>query len=387
MNNRKVWIVAVLLVLMTVAGAGWSASRPTATSVSSAVLLPVTSSGTFKRVIGPMPLSFPKDDGAHPDYQTEWWYYTGNVTAQDGRAFGYQLTFFRRALIGPDEKTERSSKWAADQVYLAHFALTDVQTGSYQAFERTERGAAGLAGAQVDPLYHVWLHDWQVRQTGPTSYQVIAAQDGIKIDLTLQDSKGPVLEGDQGYSQKGQNPGNASIYVSQTRLLTSGTVTIAGQSIPVQGTSWMDHEFGTSALGPGEVGWDWFSIQLDDDSELMAYTIRKSDGSLDAYSRGLIIGKDGSLRALGIQDFQIEVKKTWKSVHSGGVYPAEWVITVPSERLTLQVSPLLADQELNVSFVYWEGAVKIDGQRGDQPVSGKGYVELTGYAQSMEGKF
>jgi predicted secreted hydrolase len=213
------------------------------------------------------------------------------------------------------------------------------------------------------------------------------AQDGIQIDLTLSDSKGPVLEGDRGYSQKGTDAGNASIYVNQTRLIMTGSVTERGQSAVVQGTGWMDHEFGTSALSKGEVGWDWFSIQLDDDSELMVYTIRRADGSLDAYSRGLLIGKDGSLVSLGKDDFQIEVKKTWKSPHSGGTYPAEWTVRVPSQSIVLNITPLLADQELNVSFIYWEGAVKVEGKRGEQAVSGKGYVELTGYAQSMEGKF
>ena len=214
----------------------------------------------------------------------------------------------------------------------------------------------------------------------------VAAGD-VSIDLTLTDTKGPVLQGDRGYSQKGPDPGNASYYYSLTRLATDGTISVGQTAFPVTGLSWKDHEYSTSALAPDQVGWDWFAIQLDDGSELKAFHIRKADGSIDPFSAASFVDADGTVTRLGRDDFQIEVKDTWRSPHSGGEYPAQWTVTVPSLDLTLEIEPWLADQELNVSYAYWEGAVKVTGTRAGQPVSGNGYVEMTGYAGSMQGQF
>jgi len=244
-----------------------------------------------------------------------------------------------------------------------------------------------LAGAQGEPAFGVWLDDWSVQEVGSDEYRLKAAEDGVQIDLLLTDIKGPVLQGDRGYSQKGPEAGNASYYISQTRLETTGSVRVDGAEYTVSGSSWSDHEFSTSALGPDQVGWDWFSIQLDDGSELMVYTIRRADGSVDAYSKGTLIYPDGSTRALTKDDFQVQVEDTWRSPHSDGVYPSAWTVVVPSEGLTLRIRPHIADQELNLSFVYWEGAVKVEGEKNGTAVSGNGYVELTGYAQSLAGRF
>jgi predicted secreted hydrolase len=214
----------------------------------------------YRRADGPAAIEFPRDQGPHEDYQTEWWYYTGNLDTAEGRHFGYQLTFFRRALVPPAGREARASTWGADQVYMAHFALTDAGSGQYQAFERFSRGAAGLAGAQASP-YQVWLDDWSVQEDVSGTVRLRAAQEGLALDLRLSDQKGPILQGDRGYSQKGPDPGNASYYYSQTRLETSGTVQAEGASYPVAGLSWMDHEWSTSSLSAGQVGWDWFSIQ------------------------------------------------------------------------------------------------------------------------------
>ncbi|UCC62961.1 MAG: carotenoid 1,2-hydratase [Anaerolineae bacterium] len=339
----------------------------------------------FARAEGPQPLSFPADHGPHPDYQTEWWYYTGNLETSDGRHFGYQLTFFRRALLPPAQRQDRVSPWAADQVYLAHFALADVAGERHHAFDRFSRGAAGLAGAQTAP-YQVWLEDWSVEELEPGVYHLSAAQDDLTIDLRLTDVKGPILQGDRGYSQKGPEPGNASYYYSLTRLASSGTVRVGETSYRVDGLSWMDHEFSTGALGPDLVGWDWFSIQLGDGSELMVYQLRREDGTADPFSTGTCVDAAGNTTRLGLQDVAVEVNDTWRSPHSGATYPAQWTVTVPSEGLILEVTPYLADQELDASFVYWEGAVKIVGEHAGNAVSGNGYVELTGYAQSMQGQ-
>ena len=229
-------------------------------------------SGEFERVTGPMDLQFPRDHGAHPDTQTEWWYATGNLDGPDGERYGFQLTFFRRALLGVDLREARGSAWGADQVYMAHFTLTDRENQQFYAYERLERGAVGLAGATGEGGMDVWLHDWKVMQTGADHYQLTAAEGGVRLELEMKDRKGPVLQGDRGYSRKGPEEGNASTYISQTRLETVGTLAIDGRQMQVQGLSWMDHEFSTSALSPGQIGWDWFSIQLDDGSELMMYT-------------------------------------------------------------------------------------------------------------------
>jgi predicted secreted hydrolase len=338
-------------------------------------------------------LSFPEDQGPHPDYQTEWWYYTGNMNTSDGRHFGYQLTFFRRALIPESQLPTRDSNWATNQVYMAHFALTDVQGDQFHNFERFSRGAVGLSGAQALP-FRVWLYDWQVEQLDAGKYSLQASSKDISISLILTDLKGPVLQGNKGYSQKGPEPGNASYYISQTRLETTGRVDIGQQEFSVTGASWMDHEFSSSALSSDQVGWDWFSIQLDYEYqgitkpvEIMVYQIRKADGSIDAYSSGTLINPDNSTISFMNSDFQVQPQNSWRSPRSGGVYPSGWVIKIPDEELSLDIQPYLKDQELNLSFDYWEGAVKIDGTWGGQQISGNGYVELTGYSGSMAGKF
>lgn len=344
-------------------------------------------SSLFRRANGPRPFTFPADYGPHPEFQTEWWYYTGNLQAEDGRRFGYQLTFFRRAIQPPVESASRQSRWATDQVYMAHFTLTDVSGERFRYYERFERGAASLAGAQGEPLFSVWLRDWEVRQLGAEEYRLNAQEGDVALALRMVNQKGETLQGEQGYSRKGPEPGNASYYYSQTRLESEGTIAIGGDSFSVTGLSWLDREISTSALSEGQVGWDWFSLQFDDGSELVAYMIRRADGAIDSFSKGTFIDADGKAFPLSSQDFQIASEATWRSPHSGGVYPARWRLQAPALNLSLDIRPQIADQELNVSFIYWEGSVQVEGTRAGSPIGGFGYVELTGYAQSLEGKF
>jgi predicted secreted hydrolase len=350
-----------------------------------ASLPPAETGGGFLRAEGAPSLEFPRDHGPHPDFQTEWWYYTGNLQGQDGRRFGYQLTFFRRAALPPETRQERQSDWATEQIYLAHFTLTDVGSGSFYAFERFERGAGELAGATGEPAYSVWVQDWSVEQVEEDIFHLRAAAGNISLMLTMTNQKGITLQGDQGYSQKGPEPGNASIYYSMTRLESQGTVTIGDQPYPVHGLSWLDREISTSILSEGQIGWDWFALQFDNGGELMVYQIRRSDGSADPFSAGTYINPDGETISLKNDDFQIVPQGVWRSPHSGGEYPARWSIQIDPVALTIDVQPLLADQELNVSVVYWEGAVRVEGTLGGQAINGYGYAELTGYAQSLEG--
>jgi predicted secreted hydrolase len=391
--TRRVFFYAALGIAI-IGFVGWAfwpkAPQPLRASLV-AEAAPADTSG-FARAERTRLLSFPADHGPHDDFQTEWWYYTGNLTAETGEHFGYQLTFFRRALAPPDQRATRDSTWATDQVYMAHLALTDVSTGKHYTFEKLARGAAGLAGAQAEP-FRVWLEDWSV--AGPSAGQARlrasvndpASNLDLSLDLNLADLTGPIRQGDQGYSRKGPEPGNASYYVSLPRMATAGTVTVNGKRLAVDGLSWMDHEWSTSALGAEQAGWDWFSIQLEDNTELMLFQLRRADGSVDGFSSGTLIAADGSTRTLGPGDFSIGVTDRWRSPRTGADYPAAWTLSVPSADLRLTLTPWLADQEMDVSYAYWEGAVKAEGTRNGQRVAGTGYVELTGYAGSMQGQF
>ena len=353
---------------------------------SSSLLAEIDTPEGFQRAEKPLDWEFPKDLGPHPDYQTEWWYYTGNLESENGDRFGYQLTIFRRAVRPEIERVERDSAWAAEQIYMGHFAISDASAGKHYAFERFSRGAAGLAGAQSDP-YQVWLENWQVSQLSEDQYLLTAEQDGIGLDLILDDLKGPILHGEEGYSKKGPEKGNASHYYSQTRLETSGSIQTDSGSYQVSGLSWKDHEFSTSALSSNQVGWDWFSIQLDDGSELMVFQIRREDGSVDPFSSGSFINPEGEVINLAKEDFEIQVLDSWRSSESGAEYPSRWRVAVPEMDLQLQIRPMLSDQEMKVSYTYWEGAVEVQGILDGNDVSGSGYVEMTGYASSFEGEF
>ncbi len=339
-----------------------------------------TSSVTgFARADAVRPFAFPLDHGPHPDFQTEWWYYTGNLDAADGRHFGYQLTFFRRAISPTD--TGRESDWGTNQIYFAHFAITDVKNNDHWAVERFSRGAAGLAGANGAP-YHVWLENWDASSLNADGSRVeLRADDtGHSLALTLNPTKPLVLHGDQGLSQKSSGAGNASYYYSFTRLATEGTLTINGETIAVRGTSWMDHEFSTTVLGENAVGWDWFSIQLSDQREVMFFQIREKDGSIEPLSGGTLVEPDGSSRMLPRSQVNIQVLDKWTSPQSGGTYPASWAVAIPSANIQLTLKPYVADQEMHISIIYWEGAVNIVGTSNGVGIKGNGYVELTGYA-------
>jgi predicted secreted hydrolase len=261
---------------------------------------------------------------------------------------------------------------------MAHFALTDVAGKQFYAFERFSRGAAGLAGAMGQP-FRVWLENWQVDGQGAdgTPMRLQARNGDLALDLTLAAGQGLVLQGDRGLSQKSAEAGNASYYYSFPRMPSRGTITVGGQSFEVQGDSWMDREWSTSALGANQVGWDWFALQLDDGRALMWYRLRLKDGGADPASSGLLIAADGSTRRLGRSDVTLETTSQWRSPATGITYPSAWRLHIPGERLDLVVTPLLADQELRLTTTYWEGAVDVSGS-----VTGRGYVELTGYDQA-----
>lgn len=327
---------------------------------------------------------FPQDFGAHPGYQTEWWYYTGNLATPEGRPFGFQLTFFRQALAAHPGMVPGASDWRGQQIYSAHFTVSDIEADRFYPTEQFSRGQLGLAGAAAAP-YHVWLNTWSATELAPGQVQLQADTEGVAIDLLVNQTKPPVLQGDRGLSIKGQEPGNASYYYSLVQQPTTGTVTIQHTPYTVSGLTWQDHEFSTSSLSAGTVGWDWFSLQFEHGAALMLYTLRHEDGSLEPTSAGTFVAADGSQHSLSSQDWQIQVRDRWKSPTSGAVYPASWEMTIPRLELHLQAKPLMANQELNTSTAtYWEGAVTFTGKQADNPIAGQGYVELTGYADRLD---
>ncbi|WP_448560870.1 lipocalin-like domain-containing protein [Trichothermofontia sp.] len=336
----------------------------------------------FRQALKPQDWHFPQDFGPHPQYQTEWWYYTGNLETAAGRPFGYQLTFFRQALTPTPETT--ASPWRTNQIYSAHFAISDIQDRHFYPYERFSRGALGLAGASSIP-YQVWLQDWSVTEVAAGQVRLQAKADNIALDLIVHQTLPPILQGDRGLSQKGVEPGNASYYYSLVQQPTTGTIVLNGQSYAVKGLTWKDHEYSTSALSPGTIGWDWFALQFDNGSALMLYQLRREDGTLASTSAGTFIAPDGSTQSLGFQDWTVTPLDTWQSPRSRAVYPAQWRIEIPKLALSLQGNSLLADQELNTTTAtYWEGAVAFQGQMAHQPIQGKGYVELTGYATRLD---
>lgn len=376
---RVLWIG--LLSLVVSLGGCTTARQPPLVSANVVASLSGPADAAFVRAYEPISFVFPRDHGAHPDYRTEWWYYTGNLTDSNGNQYGYQLTFFRNALT--PALPARNSELATNQIYMAHFAVTNVTADTHDSFERFSRGAGGLAGATGDPAYAVWLEDWSVRETesGVAHLQamVAGANGPIGLDLTLRETQEPVLHGDRGLSQKGPEAGNASYYYSLVQLETTGTVTSQGTTAVVNGVSWMDHEFGTSALSANAVGWDWFSVQLDNGDVLMFAQVRTADGGVIDEFTGTYVAAAGDHETIQAGDLAVQVREQWTSPRTKITYPSGWQIQIPRLGVDFTVEPAIKDQEMEVSFVYWEGAVTIGGTLDKTPVQGVGYVELTGY--------
>jgi predicted secreted hydrolase len=340
----------------------------------------------FARATSTRLFHLPADHGPHFEYQTEWWYYTGNLTDPGGRHFGYQLTFFRRGLSpGPPPA---GPGLATNQIYFAHLAITDSAAGRHAFAERWSRGAGDLAGAVGEP-FAVWLEGWRVesRDRDGSSLHLEAREGALALDLELAATRPLVAHGDRGLSPKSDEPGNASYYVGYTRLRTRGRITTASGTFEVTGASWFDHEWSTSALGKGAVGWDWFSLQTSDERELMFFRIRREDGSFEPVSGGTLVEPDGRTRRLALADVRIEVEDRWTSPDTGASYPSRWKLEVPSAGLELRLVPWVSGQELRTSFTYWEGAVRVEGTSAGKAVVGNGYVEMTGYAKTMQGVF
>ncbi len=383
MTKRQGWIgLSILALIIVLTGhLFWYRPRP-AEDMAVRVALGGDDNGGYQRAYEPRSFQFPADHGPHPEFRNEWWYVTGNLADASGRQFGYQLTLFRIALSPTPPVAD--SAWRANQVYMGHFALTDVAEKRHHAFERFSRGAMGLAGAHATP-FRVWLEDWELAGSESDAFpmRVRARQDDIALDLTLKTAKPIVLQGDQGLSQKSAEPGNASYYYSYTRLPTEGTVRFGEITFTVAGASWLDREWSTSALGPEQSGWDWFALQLEDGRDVMFYRLRRKDGSVDPHSKGVLVAADGRTRLLGWNEVELQPLGEWVSPKTGDRYPARWRLRLPAEKLDLTVTPKVADQEMRLTVRYWEGAVAVSGQAGTEAISGQGYLEMTRYETSV----
>jgi len=344
-------------------------------------VLPFDNAGAqFEQALTPREFEFPRDHGAHPTFAHEWWYLTGHLTAPSGERFGFELTFFRIALARTvTDAAADASHWRAQQMYVAHFAVTDINRRQFHFQERAAREALGLSGAEADPL-RVWVDDWSLALRG-ARWQIQAAMPGYALDVQMSAEGTPVLNGDRGLSQKSSAAGDASYYYSIPRLAVDGKLTRDGQVLQVSGSAWLDREWGSGGLGTDGAGWDWFALQLSDGSELMFYSLRRRDGRRDAHSAGTWVAPDGAVRALGSADVAIGVQGYWLSPR-GGRYPARWTVEVPALGLAVELRPVLADQELDGRPRYWEGAVEVSGRANGRNMSGSGYVELVGYARA-----
>lgn len=369
---RRDIVIAILVALVAVA---WLVQRieqrePDATGISGTALLNVAPDA-FERVTGPEPLAFPADHAMHPGFRNEWWYFTGNLFDATGRRYGFQFTLFRFALE-PGERPD--SDFASDAIWMAHFAVSDVGGARFISAERFARDALGLADATADEW---WLRDWTVTRTDG-GWRLRAEMDGASLALDLVPRKPVVLQGDSGYSRKGPEQGNASRYYSITRMAADGRLVLDGNAVEVTGLAWLDREWGSSQLGEGIAGWDWFALQLDDGRDLMLYRLRTEAGSASRFSAGVLVEADGGYRVLERDDFEFEEIRRWRD-RLGVGWPVAWRMRLPGEGMDFEVRPAFDAQRWYATVGYWEGAVDVIDP-DDGLTLGRGYLELSGYA-------
>jgi predicted secreted hydrolase len=345
----------------------------------------------FDRALPGYQYRFPRDHFNHPNFQVEWWYYTGNVQTAEGRAFGFELTFFR---LGVDNTGQASlpATWEPDHLYLAHLALSDIEGRQFYTAERLNRAGPGLAGVSLERA-RVWNGNWQVLWVQPENpkgrQQLRAVAEDFSLDLNLTPLKPAVIHGENGIDQKAAGAGRASHYISFTRLAAEGHIGLDDKTFAVTGTAWMDHEFSTDSMGPGQAGWDWLSIQLNNNTEFMLYRMRRADGSADPHSSGTFVDAEGRTRHLDWNEIVMEPgREIWESPGTGGKYPIQWNVKVPSLGLELDCRTPFPGQEIfsnrKVSPTYWEGSVRFRGRMGSAEVSGAGYLEMTGYDKPIQ---
>ncbi len=333
---------------------------------------------------------FPRDHALHAEFKTEWWYFTGHLTSDDGQRFGYQLTFFRQGIRPRAGNSAGSSRFLMNDVPFGHFAFTEVASKRFTFTQRLSRGAFGEAGfdasAESGNRRIAWLEDWTLDLTPGGEFLLAAKHEGVELKLRVRAAKPWTIHGTGGISQKAAGEGRASHYYSGTRLITEGTAIVDGREVPVKGESWFDHEWASNQLTPEQIGWNWFSLIFKDGTELMLYQMRLRGGGVDPHSSGTFVDAAGESRHLQESDYRLTPVRLWKSPRTGGNYPIEWRVEVPALGIDLVVSTPVPAQELVLEpIAYWEGLIDAKGTRAGQPVEGQGYLELTGYAGELVG--
>jgi predicted secreted hydrolase len=334
---------------------------------------------SFDQVVPGRTFDFPKDHGSHPEFETEWWYYTGHLVSENNETFGFQLTFFRVGIHPEEGSRSPRSAWHTHSVHLAHFALTDDKNRKFYHYEKTNRESFDMAGAKNDHL-HVWNGSWESRMSGSDILLSVKTED-VDLELGVSSLKPVILQGSEGFSRKGAEPGEASYYYSYTRLNGSGELKVKNQKYNIKAASvWMDREFTSSKLAQATQGWDWFAIQLDSGEDIMVYQLRDKNNNPNEFSSGSYIDQEGNKTHLDHTDFQIKVLSYWKSPKSGIAYPSEWKISVRGSGKELHIKPSIPDQELitqkSTGVNYWEGRCLVY-ENGKH--AGNAYVELVGY--------
>ncbi len=367
------WCLAGLMLLLV----GCTPSPPADTGVALDTVLGGEAQSGFARAEAPYDFQFPEDHNAHPDFRNEWWYIIGNLNADTGEAFGYQLTFFRAGVRAGDAKP--AAGWSSNAFWMAHFAVTDIAGQTHHHASRFARD--GRLAGQTSAPFAVWLDDWRLSALDPDAdaalpWRLQARADDMEIDIVLNLDKPIVLNGDAGLSHKGGAAGNASYYYSATRLGTRGELELDGRRHRVAGESWLDREWSTSALAEGTVGWDWFSLQLDTGHDLMLYQLREADGTTHPASAGTQVAPDGEATHLSAADYTLTPLRVW-TASDGREYPVSWRVEVPSLSLDAVVEARVDAQWMNTAVVYWEGAVEV--RDSDGRARGVGYLEMTGY--------
>jgi len=342
--------------------------------------------GEWRQALPGWVYEFPRDHASHPGFKTEWWYLTGNLTSEkSGRQFGYQLTFFRQGVIPPAQMPTDAPRFIRPDLALAHFAISDLGAGSYHFAQRLSRGAWGESGFG-DGGTLAWNKGWKLVSRAGGGFGVEASDGDVSLALSVEPEKPPVIHGKGGVSQKSAGEGRASHYYSLTRLGTDGELRVGGETWRVSGLSWFDHEWATNQLAADQVGWDWFSIQFDDGTELMLFQIRKKDGGRDAFSSGTFVDSSGDGTVIACGDFSLGGDRPWRSPRTASVYPMHWKISVHPLQLELDVAAAMDDQELALDPVaYWEGSIRVTGTKGGVPIKGRGYLEMTGYGKPVVG--
>jgi predicted secreted hydrolase len=360
-------------------------TKPCGAFLLAIVLMLHASAADWRMALPGWQFEFPRDHHLHPEFKSEWWYFTGRLEDEKGGVFGYQLTFFRQGLRPPGVRDGASSRFVVNDLKFAHFAISDIRDQRFDFAQKINRGAFGEAGFS-DAERLAWIEDWTLELLPDGGFALHAADDFGQLRLRLRSTKPIVIHGENGVSQKADGTGRASHYYSGTRLDTNGTLAFGTKSFSVHGESWLDREWGSNQLAPNQAGWNWFSLQFNDGTELMLYQMRTKDGGLDPNSSGTFIDQKGVAEHLRRDEYQLAPVKFWTSKSTGGRYPIGWQLTVPKLNLHIDISTPLDAQELVLRpIAYWEGLIEVQGARNGADLRGHGYMELTGYAGALVG--